>query len=90
LPRFQRLTISFRKAHGLASAGVRAGQRRAAEIAKVEQSDFDSVALLEVLKNPMRRFLGKPALTRTATITEIVFMLGSFWSDVFKASVPKR
>jgi len=38
----------------------------AGRVAKVEQPRFDSAALLEVLKNPLRRLFGKPALTRAA------------------------
>src|SRR5713226_5607762 len=34
------------------------------KVAKVEQTCFDSVALLEVLKNPLCRLFRKPALTR--------------------------
>jgi len=68
------------------AAGHRRRQRLIKEghrkVPKVEQSRFDSVALLEVLKNPLRRLLGEPALTRAATITEIVVMYRSFAADV--------
>src|SRR4029077_11809663 len=36
------------------------------KIAKIEQSGFDSITLLQVLENPLRRLLRKPALTSAA------------------------
>src|SRR5207247_2449195 len=45
--------------HGLVKEGHR-------KVAKVEQPRFDSLALPDVLKNPLRRLFRKPALTRAA------------------------
>src|SRR5216683_6998638 len=41
-------------------------KERHRKVAKVEQPCFDSVALLEVLKNPLCRLFRKPALARAA------------------------
>ena len=39
------------------------------KVAEVEQSRFDSFALLKMLKNPLRRFFRKPPLTRRVAHT---------------------
>src|ERR1700682_5201141 len=54
-----RRTARHGRRHGL----VKEGHRKAA---KVEQPCFDSVVLLEVLKNPLRGLFRKPALARAA------------------------
>src|SRR5258708_38175902 len=54
-----RRAAGHRRRYGLIKEGHR-------KIAKVEQPRFDSVAFLEVLKNPLCRLLRKPALARAA------------------------
>src|SRR5439155_15376220 len=63
-PAFDNLILIRRAAgHGRRDSLVKERHRK---VAKVEQPGFDSVALLEALKNPLRRLFRKPALTRTA------------------------
>src|SRR6266851_2740386 len=54
-----RRTARHGRRHGLVKEGHR-------KVAKIEQPCFDSVALLEVLKNPLRGLFRKPALARAA------------------------
>ena len=73
---FDNLTLVRRAAgHRRRQRLIKEGHRK---VAKIEQPRFDSIALLEVLKNPLRRLFGKPALTRGADDTEIVVISWSF------------
>src|SRR5258706_15353436 len=54
-----RRTARHGRRHGLVKEGHR-------KVAQVEQPCFDSVALLEVLKNPLRGLFRKPALACAA------------------------
>jgi hypothetical protein len=49
--------------HGGWKRLVKEGHRK---ITKVEETRFNSTALLEILQNPSSRLFGKPALTRAA------------------------
>src|SRR5579864_8096420 len=63
-PAFDNLMLVRRTArHGRRHGLVKEGHRK---VAKVEQLCFDSVALLEVLKNPLCGLFRKPALARAA------------------------
>src|ERR1700689_5530832 len=63
-PAFHNLVLVRRTArHGRRHGLVKEGHRK---VAQVEQPCFDSVALLEVLKNPVRGLFRKPGVARAA------------------------
>ena len=50
-------------------------EERHREVAEIEKLGFNPLSLIKLLKNPLRRFFRKPALTRVLpTMTEIFIM----------------